>query len=444
MRKINLTKVISFVLLTVIFFAAVSTTLAAPPDNKGQQKKAENQTNKEKNTGPGREEPPGQVGKGDVNGNGKPLNGNLHANWHACAPGQNGEVDCEAPPPTYQVCSGQVGPFQDPWTDYVYNPETGRNESYSREYWLDARDSSVECASKPLIKWYYPDGNPDNGDDNLTIPTDFCPSEPLLVEFWNASARQWDVHLFDASDPESAPRLLGTPTITVDYSVRFPTVSPESCRWSGQSSLEELITTEVLDFSGTVLQTLRYEDSELLQPEWLPNLEEDIIISVRKEDKQLLEFNLDTQEWKDLEVQGQYPHSLVFPDGEYIVGYQTTNKTIGRLTSSGESLTEIGNSCRFVEWSPSGLSIWCSTSSGSTLYALNGTQLMTVDHTGAVALDPDESGRGVISNNKGVTYFSNLEKAFGEELIDNSQGWGSDWGGIVTFPSLSFEEAVQQ
>ena len=36
-----------------------------------------------------------------------------------------------------------------------------------------------------------------------------------------------------------------------------------------------------------------------------------------------------------------------------------------------------------------------------------------------------------------------LEKVFGEQLINTDQGWGSDWGGDVIFPAIAFEEATQ-
>lgn len=274
-----------------------------------------------------------------------------------------------------------------------------------------------------------------------------CALEPVLREFWNADSRQWDILWFEYDDTAKSLTLVRNQTLGVVFNEDFrnPTIRRDNCAWAAEVRLEDgRIEVRTYDFAMRLLGVISNPSESFLQPEFV-QLPGNPMVVVTESNHQLIKSDQSGKLWEPLPSYGQYPHSLTF-DGRFILAYtQEGTGNLAFVTDTGQDLPSLEVKCDRPEWRPDGNAVYCRVGFDLMVYSFPEGRLIEVyEGFFATALDPDNSGRGVMSGSELLFVENILASPLQPEMLNSELGWGSDWGDLQVPADLTaFETRIE-
>lgn len=268
-----------------------------------------------------------------------------------------------------------------------------------------------------------------------------CPIEPVLREIWDLETRQWEIYWWEYDSENNSLRFNKNLTQEFDEYFRNPTVRRDNCAWAaevwGPDGHHEI---RVYDFGMNLISIIRDPEEEYGEPEFVLNSENNLVI-VRESDHQLFIADYRAGKLTPLGVEGRYPHSI--PGESFIVAYTSIRGKLAYVTSEGEVLPAPDVRCDRPEWKPDGSEVYCRVDFDLMVYSYPEGELREVyEGFFGVALDPDNSGRAVLSGPEMLFIEDINATTLSLEELNDMSGWGSDWGDQQITPDLSAFEAT--
>lgn len=272
-----------------------------------------------------------------------------------------------------------------------------------------------------------------------------CPNQPFLTENFNLSLKQWDILWYDTKGKGLTLVANLTASDVFSMSVRAPTISYDQCKWAGEFQNPDG-SWQIRTYSfGMGLIGKIVSDTSYVHPEFVLTPADKLIV-VREKDGRVFETDVQGKNFKDLNVNGWYPHSLVVPGG-YRLAMTDLNGSLEILMEDG-TVVNYNQPCARAEWVPDGTAVACRNGNNTTIFPVTKkTTLQTTDiitsTLGSVAFNPSKLEEAGVSSSSGLYYSDEvLKNALMSKVNPKLVGWGSDWGGTPTAVTIAPSDMI--
>ena len=252
-----------------------------------------------------------------------------------------------------------------------------------------------------------------------------CVEHPILLDSYSLSRHKWDVLLFGQSEM-GKPQFLRNLTSELEGNYRYPTISPDNCKFAVAFTDGDRKEVRVYNFAMQLLQTIVWNGGAT-QPEFLTDT---TLAFVGTASHQIVFFDLAGNSWTvPSGAIGQMPNSTVY-DGMLLIAYTDPESTLAILTPDGY-ISHYGATCYTPEWIPGTNRVLCHTGTNVVELSVNGkaTTIASVAEYGnfmVTSVNPDDQTQMIMTNWNQLAYNDHGNAIV--ELLTGLYSGGSDWG----------------
>jgi hypothetical protein len=256
-----------------------------------------------------------------------------------------------------------------------------------------------------------------------------CPQEPILRE--TLINGQWEIlwwNYISATDKvEFVKNLTAGTDVRFDRNFRNPTIRQDNCAFAAQVQADDgSWNVKVYSFGMNLLGTVSSQGKNYTEPEFAQTAGDPLVIVTADG---LIKADYRTSVTSTLPITGTYPHTLALDNKTFRIAFTSEGGTLAVLDEYNQVVvTE--QRCDRPEWAPDGTAIYC-RDAGGDLVVINypdGSVREIRKGFFATALDPDNSGRAVVTGGE-LVFVKNIKNEGALETeLNNVNGFGADWG----------------